>query len=144
MAAVALLVLGCGERSAETTQAPESSGVEGQDAAPAPQVSEPEAAKTAGAAVHDDVDPRIKDFVYPGSEAGGQFDMGGTVSLQYASQDDYAKVVDHYLQKFPGSHPGAGTSAYFAKQNADGSNLTVTVTKLDTGTQIILKLEEAR
>ena len=36
-----------------------------------------------------------------------------------------------------------GTTVYFGTQNPDGSSLTVTLTKMDSGTQVILKLEKS-
>ena len=90
----------------------------------------------------DEVDSALKDYVYPGSELGGRFSMGNMLSVQYTSQDEFIQVVNHYKKKFPDTNIGSGTSVYFGKQNPDGSNLTVTLTKLDNGTQIILRLEK--
>jgi hypothetical protein len=88
----------------------------------------------------DELDSALKDYVYPGSELGGQFSMGNTLSVQFTSQDKFIDVVNHYKKKFPDTNIGSGTSVYFGKQNPDGGDLTVTLTELDNGTQIILKL----
>ena len=93
-----------------------------------------------GPAGQSEVDSALKDYVYPGSELGGQFSMGNMSSVQCTSQDDFTRVVNHYKEKFPGTNVGSGTSVYFGKKNPDGSDLTVTVTKLDHGTQIVLQL----
>jgi hypothetical protein len=89
-----------------------------------------------------EADSILKDYVYPGSEEGGRFSMGNMVSVQYTSPDEFAQVVNHYKKKFPETNVGAGTSVYFGKKNPDGSNLTVTLTKLDNGTQIVLQLSD--
>ena len=89
-----------------------------------------------------DADSILKDYVYPGSEEGGRFSMGNMVSVQYTSQDEFVQVVNHYKKKFPDTNVGSGTSVYFGKENPDGSNITVTLTKLDNGTQIVLQLSE--
>jgi hypothetical protein len=68
--------------------------------------------------------------------------MGNTLSVQYTSQDEFIHVVNHYKKIFPDTNIGSGTSVYFGKMNPDGSNVTVTLTKLDNGTQIILKLSK--
>ena len=98
--------------------------------------------KQAGPAGQSEADSALEGYVYPGSEEGGRFSMGNMVSVQYTSQDDFAKVVNHYRKKFPDTNVGSGTSVYFGKQNPAGSNITVTLTKMDNGTQIILQLSE--
>jgi hypothetical protein len=140
LAAAALLALGCSDKSAQTTDQPEPGDAVGQDAVSRPSLDKAIEPQTQESAADDDVDPALRDFVYPDSELGGEFSMGNTTSLQYTTQDDYAEVVEYYKQKFPDTHTGSGTSTYFGKENPDGSNLTVTLTKLDSGTQIILKL----
>ena len=87
-----------------------------------------------------EVDSALKEYVYPGSELEGQFSMGNMLSVQYISQDEFIHVVNHYKKKFPDTNIGSGTSVYFGKQTPDGGDLTVTLTELDNGTQIILKL----
>ena len=106
-------------------------------AAPAFAENEP-----GGAAGESEVDSALKDYVYPGSELGGRFSMGNMLSVQYTSQDQFIHVVNHYKKKFPDTNVGSGTSVYFGKKNPDGSDLTVTLTKLDNGTQIILRLRK--
>ena len=98
--------------------------------------------KPGGSAGKSEVDSALKDYVYPGSELGGRFSTGNMLSVQYTSQDEFIHVVNHYKKKFPDTNIGSGTSVYFGKQNPDGSDLTVTLTKLDNGTQIILKLSK--
>ncbi|MFC1452581.1 hypothetical protein ACFLSJ_04465 [Verrucomicrobiota bacterium] len=140
IAATALLVLGCSDKGAQTADKTESGQIKGADVV-RPQMKDREVeAKQGGPAGDNEVDPALKDYVYPGSELGGRFAMGNMLSLQYTSQDEFTKVVDHYKEKFPDTNVGPGTSVYFGKQNPDGSDLTVTLTKLDSGTQIILKL----
>jgi len=140
IALAALITLGCGKNDADTRSQPEGAGAGDLNSGPATDggtASKPD--NSAGAA---DVDPALKDYVYPGSQSGGTFSMGNTVSHQFTTNDDFATVVDFYRQKFPDANPPVGTSAYFGKQAPDGGGLTVTLTKTDNGTQIILRLEK--
>jgi hypothetical protein len=98
--------------------------------------------KQGGPAGQSHTDSALENYVYPGSEEGGRFSMGNMVSVQYTSQDEFVQVMNHYKKKFPNTNVGSGTSVYFGKQNPDGSDLTVTLTKLDNGTQIILQLNK--
>ena len=140
--ATALLVLGCSEEGAQTTHKTESDQIKGQDVI-RPVIKDKDVeTQPEGPAVKSEVDPALKDYVYPGSELTEQFSMGNMLSVLYMSQDQFDSVVDHYKKKFPDTNIGSGTSVYFGKQNPDGKNLTVTLSKLDNGTQIILKLSK--
>lgn len=142
IAAMVLLALGCSKKGAQTTPETESDQIKGQDVV-RPVVEDREVAtKPGGPAEEGEVDPALKDYVYPGSELGGRFSMGNMLSVQYTSQDEFVDIVTHYKKKFPDTNVGSGTSVYFGKQSPDGSDLTVTLTKLDNGTQIILKLSK--
>ena len=141
--ATAFLVLGCSEKGAQDTHKTEGDQIKGQDVI-RPVMTDKEALETkpGGPAGKSEVDSALKDFVYPGSELGGRFSMGNMLSVQYTSQDEFIHVVNHYKKKFPDTNIGSGTSVYFGKKIPDGSNLTVTLTKLDNGTQIILQLNK--
>jgi len=136
----ALLVLGCSKKSAQTTHKTERDQIERQDVIRPVMKNRDVETRPGGPAGKNEVDSALKDYVYPGSESGGRFSMGNMLSVQYTSQDEFSHVVNHYKKKFPDTNIGSGTSVYFGKQNPDGSDLTVTLTKLDNGTQIILKL----
>ena len=140
--ATAFLVLGCSEKGAQTTHKTESDQIKGQDVIRPVMKNREVETKTGGSAGKNEVDSALKDYVYPGSELGGRFSTGNMLSVQYTSQDEFIHVVNHYKKKFPDTNIGSGTSVYFGKQNPDGSDLTVTLTKLDNGTQIILKLSK--
>lgn len=140
--ATALLVLGCSEEGAQTTHKTESDQIKGQDVTRPVMKDREVETKPGGPAGKSEIDSALKDCVYPGSELGGRFSMGNTLSVQYTSQDEFIHVVNHYKKKFPDTNIGSGTSVYFGKKNPDGSNLTVTLTKLENGTQIILKLSK--
>jgi len=140
--AMALLVLGCSEKGAQTTHKTETDRIKRQAVVRSEMKNREVETKPGGPAGKNEVDPALKDYVYPGSELGGRFAMGNMVSVQYTSQDEFSHVVNHYKSKFPDTNIGPGTSVYFGKQNPDGSDLTVTLTKLDNGTQIILKLSK--
>ena len=140
--ATALLVLGCSQEDAQTTQKTESDQIKGQDVARPVKKDKEVEAKTDGPVAKSEVDPAMKDYVYPGSELTEQFSMGNMLSVLYMSQDQFDRVVDHYKKKFPDTNIGSGTSVYFGKKNPDGRNLTVTLSKRENGTQIILKLSK--
>ena len=131
----ALVAFGCNKNDTEvTSKMPEGKVAHEQDAS---------ATKTVNKTTKESkVDPALKDYVYPSSELQGTYSAGDIESVQYMSQDDFATVVTFYKQKFPGSTSASDANAYFGKQNPDGSSLTVTVTKMNTTTQIILKLEK--
>ena len=139
---VVLLVLGCSEKGAQTGTNPESPGVKSQEMVQRMTKNKTVEAGTPGSVESSEVDPVLKDYVYPGSDLGGQWPMDQPVSFQFTSADDFAKVVDYYKRKFPDTHVGSGTTVYFGKENPDGSHMTVTLTKVDNGTQVILKLDK--
>ena len=138
--AVVFLVLGCSEVGAQDAHKTESDEIMGQDVTRPVMEDRAVEAKPGGPAGTSEVDSALEDYVYPGSELGGRFSMGNISSVQYTSQDQFIDVVNHYKKKFPDTNIGSGTSVYFGKKKPDGSNLTVTLTKLDNGTQIILQL----
>lgn len=136
------LVVGCSDRCARTTHQTESAEVEGQDVSYAETTDSAADVEARESAAHDEVDAALRDLVYPGSKLEGQFTAGNMVSFQFVSPDGFVNVVDYYRGKFPDTNVGSGTSVYFGKQNLDGSNVTVTLTKLDDGTQVILRQEK--
>jgi len=134
--AALLLVPGCSKKGAQDANQPESTQNVGQP------VTIDETAQTGiqEPAEKNEVDPAFNDYIYPGSKLDGKHSMGGSESLMYMSKDDFNSVVEYYKQKFPDTNVGSGTTVYFGKENPDGSSLTVTLTKMDYGTQVILNL----
>ena len=100
--------------------------------------------RTGGPAGASNIDPAFKDYEYPAADFDGTFSMGNIVSVSYFSQDDFAKVVEFYNQKFPGTAIQSGTTTHFAKNNPDGSHISATISQVGDKIQIILKLEGKR
>ena len=140
---IALMVLGCNKKDdEETSELPqinvtdfqEEDAIQDSEAAPE--------AKTADTVKESMSDPVFKDYEYPASTLESTIVMGDTVSNIYKSSNDFAKVVEFYKQKYPDAPDQSGTTAYFGKTNEDGSEFTVTLTKLDNETQIILRQDK--
>ena len=134
--AALVLVPGCSKKGTQDADKPEST----QDVVQ--PVTKDETAETGiqEPAEKDEVDPAFNDHIYPGSKLDGKHSMGSSESLFYMTEEDFANVVEYYKQKFPDTNVGSGTTVYFGKKNPDGSSLTVTLTEMDYGTQVILKL----
>ena len=138
---IVLLVVGCGKKPSPPAAPPTpgqagSIGETGGAVAPSagPDGSAPKAAGKA--------DPVFKDYEYPPAAFEDMVTMGNTRSAIYQSPDGLAKVVEFYKQKFSSAGAAVGTSTFFSTKTADGSDLTVTVTKMGEGAQIILKLDK--
>jgi hypothetical protein len=95
--------------------------------------------KTVETALENTVDPALKDYVYPNSKFENTVSMGNTTSAIYKSTDGFVKVISFYKEKFPDTNVQPGTTVSFGKTNEDGTSLTVTLTKLDSEIQIILR-----
>ena len=143
IAAATLLAFGCDKKEDQGTSTPPKNTVakEQQPEAAQEPVRTPET-RTDETAKKSEVDPAFKDYEYPTSTLEDSVSKGNTVSVIYKSPHEFAKVVEFYKQKFPDAPDQPGTTVYFVKTNADGSALTVTLTKLDNETQIILKQEK--
>jgi hypothetical protein len=140
---IILMALGCNKKDDEgISNLPESEVANDQEADAVQELTQSPQAKTDDSAKKKELDPIFKDYEYPASEIEDTFSMSNTISAIYKSPDDYAKVVAFYKQKFPDAPPQSGTTVYFGKTNADGSSFTVTLTKVNNHTQIILKLEK--
>ena len=143
IAVIALMGLGCKKKDDEgAAKLPETKVADEQQAATAQEPMTAPETKTDDSTKKSTVDPVFKDYEYPASTFESTFSMGNTVSAIYKSPDDFAKVVDFYKQKFPDTPTQPGTTAYFGKANPDGSGFTVTVTRVDSNTQIILRLDK--
>ena len=143
IAVIILMTLGCNKKDDEgTSKLPESKVANGQEAGSAQGLKGMPEAKTDDSTKKSTVDPVFKDYEYPASTFENTFSMGNTVSVIYRSPDDFAKVVEFYKQKFPDAPPQSGTTVYFGKTNADGSGFTVTLTRVNNNTQIILRLDK--
>jgi hypothetical protein len=128
--------------SGEFTVSPESKTNSEAVSQRAPNEEKMAEEKTSGPAGAHNIDPAFKDYEYPAAVFDGTFSMGNIVSVSYFSQDDFAKVVEFYKQKFPGTAIQSGTITNFSKQNPDGSHLSATISPVGDKTQIILKLEK--
>jgi len=129
-----LTTAGCSNDDTETTAiSPESGVTKAQEVSSAKMVEQTAASKT---------DPFIKDYGYPGAKFDGRFTMGDVESVAYRTTDDLSRVVAYYRQKMPGSTGTTGSSTYFVKQRPEGGSVTVTVTSMNPGTQIILALRK--
>ena len=143
IAVITLMALGCSKKDDEgTSSLPQNNVANEQPAGAAQEPERTPEAKTDDSATKGTVDPVFKEYEYPASTSEGTFAMGNTVSVIYKSPDDFAKVVEFYEQKFPDAPSQPGTTVYFGKENADGSSFTVTLTRLDNSTQIILRLDK--
>ena len=143
IAAVTLLAFGCDKKEDQgTSTEPTGNVVNEKIEEAAKNLKETTEAKTDETAVKSTVDPVFKDYVYPSSTLEESVSFGNTTSVIFKSPDDFAKVVEFYKQKFSDAPVQPGTSAYFVKTNEDGSSLTVTLTKLDNETQIILRQDK--
>jgi hypothetical protein len=140
ISAVALLAFGCEKKEDQGTSTGPQSMVAGEQMAEIPgETTSTRETKTDETAVSSTVDPVFKDYVYPNSKLEDTISMGNTTSAIYKSSDGFVKVVDFYKQRFPDAPVQPGTTVYFGKTDADGSSLTVTLTKLDIEIQIILR-----
>jgi len=138
-----LMALGCNKKDdEETSRLPESKVANGQEAVAAQELKRSSEAKTDDSTEKSKVDPVFKDYEYPASTFESTFSMGNTASVVYKSPDDFAKIVEFYKQKFPDAPPQSGNTVYFGKENADGSGFTVTLTRVNNDTQIILRLDK--
>ncbi len=138
----ALVTMGCSTEETEvTTTLPETEAVNMQDGGDTRTGGDRPGLETSSTAEEGTIDPVLKDYIYPNSELDGDYAMGKTVSYFFKSPDDFAKVVEYYQKKFPGSPPQSGENAYYNKKDSDGS-ATVTVTKTDNTTQIILRRDK--
>ncbi|MDX1764865.1 MAG: hypothetical protein R3231_11130, partial [bacterium] len=63
-----LLVLGCGEKGGQTVQESQSTPVKAQDGAQPIRKSRAAETETPKSAEKREVDPALKDYIYPGSE----------------------------------------------------------------------------
>jgi hypothetical protein len=144
IAVIALLVIGCSKKDGDDTpSSPQSNGTDQQQTniTPGSEVS-PETS-TDDSSGKGSTDPAFKDYEYPASALEDTLAMGNTVSNIYKSPDEFAKVVAFYKQKFPDAPDQPGTSIYFVTTLQDKSSLTVTLTKLDDGVQIILRKDKS-
>jgi hypothetical protein len=140
---IILMALGCNKKNDEgISNLPESGVANEQDADAIQELTQSPQAWTDDSAKKKDLDPIFKDYEYPASKIEDTFSMSNTISAIYKSPDDFAKIVAFYMQKFPAAPPQSGTTVYFGKTNADGSGFTVTLTKIDNNTQIILRLDK--
>ena len=143
IAVITLMALGCDKKEDEgTSELPQSKVANEQQAVAAQESERTLETKTDETAKKSTVDPAFKDYEYPTATFESTFSMGNTVSNIYKSPDDFAKVVEFYKQKFPDAPPQSGTTVYFGKTNADGSGFTVTLTRVNNNTQIILRLDK--
>ncbi len=143
IAVITLIALGCNKKDDDgTSKLPESKVANGQEADAVQELKQSPEAKTDYSTKKSKLDPVFKDYEYPASKIEDTFSMGNTISAIYKSPDDFAKVVEFYKQKFPDAPPQSGSTVYFGKTNADGSGFTVTLTRLNDNTQIILKLNK--
>lgn len=140
IAAVTLLAFGCDKKDDQGTSAPPTGNLVNEKIAEAAKnLEETTEIKADKTAVKSAVDPVFKDYVYPNSKIEDMVSMGNTISAIFKSPDGFVKVISFYKEKFPDAPVQPGTTVSFAKNNADGSSLTVTLTKLDNQTQIILR-----
>ena len=121
---------------------PQSKVVKEPQAEAAPEPMKMPETKTVEVAKKSAVDPAFKDYVYPNSKFENTVSMGNTTSAIYKSTDGFVKVVSFYKVKFPDAPVQPGTTVYFVKTNEDGSGITVTLTKLDSEIQIILRKDK--
>lgn len=141
IAVITLMALGCNKKDGQgTSKLPKSKAASGQEADTAHELKKTPDAETDNSTKKSKLDPVFKDYEYPASTFEDKFSMGSIVSVIYKSPDDFSKVVEFYKQKFPDAPPQSGNTVYFGKENEDGSSFTVTLTRLDNNTQIILKL----
>jgi hypothetical protein len=140
ISAVTLLAFGCDKKEDQGTSTGPQSMVAGEQMAETSgETISARETRTDEATVTSTADPVFKDYVYPNSKLEDTISMGNTTSAIYKSSDGFVKVMDFYKQKFPDAPLQPGTTVYFGKTNADGSGLTVTLTKLDNEIQIILR-----
>ena len=143
IAVITLIAFGCSKKDEEgTSKLPESNEANGQETDAVQEIERMPEAKTDDSNKKSKLDPVFKEYEYPASTIESTFSMSNTISAIYISPDDFTKVVAFYKQKFPDAPPQSGSTVYFGKSNADSSGFTVTLTKLDTNTQIILRLDK--
>jgi hypothetical protein len=143
IAVIILMASGCDKKDDEgSSKMPESKVANGQEADAIQELKQSPETKIDDSTKKNNLDPVFKDYEYPASKIEDTFSMSNTISAIYKSPDDFAKVVEFYKQKFPDAPPQVGSTAYFGKTNADGSGFTVTLTRVNNNTQIILRLDK--
>jgi len=140
IAAVTLLAFGCDKKEDQgTTSLPPKKVANEQPPDAVVKLKKTTETKADATAAKSTVDPVFKDYVYPNSEFEDTVSMGNTKSAIFKSTDGFVKVVSFYKEKFPDTNVQPGTTVSFGKTNEDGTSLTVTLTKLDSEIQIILR-----
>lgn len=138
-----LTALSCAKKDdLRTDETLESKMTNRQESLTAEELEKAPHAMIADSVKNSKLDSVFTDYEYPASILEDTFSMSSTVSCIYKSSDEFAEVVEFYKKKFPDAPPQTGTTVYFGKTNTDGSGLTVTITKLDHNTQIILRLDK--
>jgi hypothetical protein len=140
---IILLALGCNKKDeGGTSNLPESTTAGEQEKDALQDQDENLEANTDAAAMKKDLDPLFEEYEYPASDIEDTFSMGTTISAIYKSADEFDKVVAFYKQKFPDAPPQSSSTVYFGKTLEDGSGFTVTLTQINSHTQIILRLDK--
>ena len=104
-----------------------------------PQSTKPQPGKTQTAPP----DPAFAEYAYPGATLKRAEETNQMASKTYTTRNSFDAVIKFYIKKF--ARPGVvqGNSAHFGKNNADGSEFTVTITRrYDKPTLILLRLDK--
>lgn len=86
--------------------------------------------------------PTFEQEQYPGATRVGEMTIGGMSTRQFETADDLARVVEFYKAKFPKQQVVTEDGAFFGQNLDDGSAFTVTLSRSDGKTQILLMRQD--